>query len=231
MIIRTNVEAGKRKELVRILEGYLDTNSKYMGPPTFSYKVGCTYVLKDGNVEVEDERNTQNIKLFLVSKKLVKGYEDEATKIVLPFENEDDKERILKILHSKQYLLNKALGEERFQIDLNADNESKGVRFETDRVIFTGFPFSTDYDIVNAYTDMAVKILAYAREHKNVSAEETIEENEKFYMRVWLVRMGLGGKEYSGTRKFWMKNLKGHSAFRDEAAQKKWKEKYGKSKA
>lgn len=228
MIIRTNVESCKRKELVRLLEEQLDTNSKYMGAPTFSYKVGCAYILKDGNVEVEDERNTQNIKLFLVSNKLVSGYEDEATKIVLPFGNEDNKETILKILHSKQYLLNKALGEERFRIDLNDDNESKGIRFETDRVIFTGFPFSTNSDTINAYTDLAVKVLAYAREHKNASAEETIEENEKFYMRVWLVRIGLGGKEYSETRKFWMKNLKGHSAFRDKEAQQKWIEKYGK---
>lgn len=231
MIIRTNVKAKDRKELVKVLEEYLDTNSKYLGPPTFAYKVDCALVLKDGNVEVADERKAQNIKLFLVSEKIAKGCREENTLISLPLRSGDDRKSILNILHSKQYLLNRALGEERFKINLNAENESEGIQFEGDTVNFTGFPFSVEPSVVNAYTDLAIQILDYARTHKNNKAEETIVENEKYYMRVWLVRIGLGGKEHSETRKFWMKNLKGHSAFRNEEAQNKWQEKYSKKKS
>ena len=228
MIIRTNVEPKKRKELVGVLEKHLDTNAKYLGPPTFSYKVGCAYVLKDGNVEVKDNRNAHNIKMFLASEKLLKGYEDESVNIKLPVKNEKDKEKILKILHSKQYLLNRALGEERFNIDLNPEKESRGICFEEGNVVFTGFPFSTDPDTIDAYSDLAVKITEYADKHKKINLEETITENEKFYMRVWLVRIGLDGKEHSGTRRFWMRNLKGNSAFRNESTKEKWEEKHGK---
>ncbi len=34
-----------------------------------------------------------------------------------------------------------------------------------------------------------------AKEQKRISPKETIEENEKYYMRIWLLRLGFGGKE------------------------------------
>ena len=56
-----------------------------------------------------------------------------------------------------------------------------------------------------------------AREQKRIDPEERIEENEKYYMRIWLLRIGFGGKDMKGSRNTLMENLKGHSAFRTQA--------------
>ena len=51
-------------------------------------------------------------------------------------------------------------------------------------------------------------------------------ENEKYYMRNWLVRLGFGGKESKGMRTILLKHLKGHSAFRTDAEADKHQDKY-----
>ena len=53
--------------------------------------------------------------------------------------------------------------------------------------------------------------------------KQTIEENEKYYMRAWLVSIGFGGKEGKETRSFFLKGLKGHTAFRTPEDAEKWK--------
>ena len=67
-----------------------------------------------------------------------------------------------------------------------------------------------------------------AKEQKKINPKETIEENEKYYMRSWLVRLGFDGKEGKEVRDILLSKLKGHTAFRTEADREKWKEKYGK---
>jgi hypothetical protein len=70
-----------------------------------------------------------------------------------------------------------------------------------------------------------------AREQKRISPTETIEENEKYYMRVWLVRLGFDGKGCKETRKMLLENLKGHTAFRTEADRQKWNDRQKARKA
>ena len=41
-------------------------------------------------------------------------------------------------------------------------------------------------------------------------------------MRIWLLRLGFGGKEGKEVRNLLLKNLKGHSAFRTEANKQWW---------
>ena len=53
--------------------------------------------------------------------------------------------------------------------------------------------------------------------------KQTIEENEKYYMRAWLVSIGFGGSEGKETRSFFLKGLKGHTAFRTPEDAEKWK--------
>ena len=62
-----------------------------------------------------------------------------------------------------------------------------------------------------------------ASEQKHVNPKQTIEENEKYYMRAWLVSIGFGGSEGKETRAFFLKGLKGHTAFRTPEDAEKWK--------
>ena len=83
---------------------------------------------------------------------------------------------------------------------------------------------------LNTYThaELAACMAKTAKEAKRVSPKATIEENEKYYMRVWLVRIGLGGKNGKDTRKVFLSRLKGHTAFRTEEDKEKWKERNSK---
>ena len=54
-------------------------------------------------------------------------------------------------------------------------------------------------------------------------ARRVEEENEKFSFRTWLTRMGMNGAELKAERNLLYKNLKGHTAFRTAADEKKWK--------
>ena len=60
-------------------------------------------------------------------------------------------------------------------------------------------------------------MVCQAREQKRIDPEERIEENEKYYMRIWLLRIGFGGRDMKESRNTLMENLKGHSAFRTQA--------------
>ena len=59
---------------------------------------------------------------------------------------------------------------------------------------------------------------------KRVQAKEIDGSNEKYTMRIWLVRIGFGGAEYKTDRKILMENLSGHSAFRNDEEKAKWTE-------
>ena len=61
-----------------------------------------------------------------------------------------------------------------------------------------------------------------AKEQKRIKPKETIEENEKYYMRIWLLRLGFGGADGKEVRNLLLKNLKGHSAFRTEENKQRW---------
>ena len=63
-----------------------------------------------------------------------------------------------------------------------------------------------------------------AKEQKRISPKETIEENEKYYMRIWLLRLGFGGAEGKEIRDLLMKKLKGNSAFRTDENKQRWQE-------
>ena len=91
---------------------------------------------------------------------------------------------------------------------------------------FCGFLLNEDE--ARAYAELAACMAKTAKEAKRVSPKATIEENEKYYMRVWLVRIGLGGKDGKDTRKVFLSRLKGHTAFRTEEDKEKWKERNSK---
>ena len=52
------------------------------------------------------------------------------------------------------------------------------------------------------------------------------EENEKYYARSWLVRMGYGGPEHKELRATLPDHLKGYAAFKSDADMQAHKDKY-----
>ncbi len=107
----------------------------------------------------------------------------------------------------------------------------KGVKLDEDKVVFTGFPETSDADTLMAFQHMAEKMNRQAIEQKRIQAKVVNDENEKYSMRTWLVRIGMGGSEYKKTRKILMEHLDGHTAFKTQADADRWKAKQAALKA
>ena len=109
-----------------------------------------------------------------------------------------------KLVSSKEVLIKKALGIDDLPIKVTADS-----------IAFPWFPADLDGDSVKAYSQLVCALCNTAKEKKRVSAKaQESFENERFAMRVWLIGLGLSGKEYGLCRKLMSKNLTGNSAFR-----------------
>lgn len=97
----------------------------------------------------------------------------------------------------------------------------EGLKITTEKVAFTGFPTAPDHEHLTAFAQLAVLMNQQAISQKRIQAKGVNDENEKYALRTWLLRLGMNGPDFKETRKILMENLSGHAAFRtDEEAQK-----------
>lgn len=240
MKIETTAE--NRKDVVKAMEEITGAKAKYMGPPSFAYTVGDFTVDRNGCVEHESEEVLTGIQAQFASRGLARG--GDTLNISLPLEGHtaESVKNLIYMIHSKQYLLEKSLGSravavsdrlaERLEKEDAAEleavttiidgEEATGISFADGKITFT-IPLPED-GMARACTVLFSKMVQSAGEHKRVSPKETIEENEKYYMRAWLIRLGLGGGDYKEVRNALLGNMKGHTAFRTEADRVKWQE-------
>lgn len=113
------------------------------------------------------------------------------------------KENIRKIVASKKTVLEKAL-------------ETDGLPIvEKDGKIT--FPWFTLHGIdgeADAYGRLVTAICKMAKEQKRVTATEKSVENEKFTMRLFLIRLGFIGDKYKTSRKILLHNLSGNASWK-----------------
>lgn len=67
---------------------------------------------------------------------------------------------------------------------------------------------------VDAVSKLAALVCKSAKEQKHASYKPSADDNVKFTMRTWLIRLGFVGDEYKAARKTLLKSLEGNSAFR-----------------
>ena len=247
--MRIETNAANRKDVVKAVSGILGQPSKYMGVPTCSYQIGNCTIDRSGAVETEDEKTAELVRAGLLEQGLIESpqAEVEETTVSLPVEGmtAEGLKNLIYLIHSKQYLINRAFAEEVFRIPAelvetlgsaeipdaetflrifqNHAGGCKGIGFFDGKMAFT-LPAINDPDMILAFTHLAAAMAQQARGQKRIRPDETIEENEKYYMRIWLLRLGFGGKEGKEVRNLLLKNLKGHSAFRTEANKQRWQE-------
>lgn len=112
-------------------------------------------------------------------------------------------DNLQKIIASKAALLKKAL---------NTDNLA---------VIDTGdtlkFPWFALHGLVgeaDAYSRLVAAMCGMAKKQKRVTAKERDTGNDKFDMRLFLVRLGFVGDEYKEARKILLRSLTGNSSWK-----------------
>ena len=247
--MRIETNAANRKDVVKAVSAILGQPSRYLGVPTCAYEVGNCTIDRSGAVETEDEKTAEMVRAGLLEQGLIESLqaEVEETTVSLPVEGmtAEGLKNLIFLTHSKQYLINRAFAEEVFRIPAELvealgsaeipDAETflqtfqshaegcRGIGFQDGKITFT-LPTADDPDMILAFTHLAAAMAQQAREQKRIKPDETIEENEKYYMRIWLLRLGFGGAEGKEVRNLLLKNLKGHSAFRTEANKQRWQE-------
>ena len=247
--MRIETNAANRKDVVKAVSGILGEPSKYLGVPTCAYQIGNCTIDKKGAVETEDEKTAELVTAGLTEQGFIGSPEPEAdeTTVSIPVEGmtAEGLKNLIFLTHSKQYLINRAFAEEVFRIPAelvealgsaeipdaetflqtfqNHAEGCRGISFPDGKAAFT-LPAVNDPDMIRAFTHLTAAMAQQAKEQKRIRPDETIEENEKYYMRIWLLRLGFGGAEGKEIRDLLMKKLKGHSAFRTEENKQRWQE-------
>ena len=247
--MRIETNAANRKDVVKAVSGILGQPSKYMGVPTCSYQIGNCTIDRSGAVETEDEKTAEMVRAGLLEQGLIESLqaEVEETTVSLPVEGmtAEGLKNLIFLTRSKQYLINRAFAEDVFRVPTalveelgsteipdaetflqtfqNHAEGCRGIGFQDGKITFT-LPTADDPDMIKAFTHLTAAMVQQAKEQKRISPKETIEENEKYYMRIWLLRLGFGGAEGKEIRDLLMKKLKGHSAFRTEENRQRWQE-------
>lgn len=243
--MRIVTKTDNRRKMVQDIAEFTGEELHYVGPPSFSYTVGHFAIDRDGVITSETEEGEDLLTQFLQEKGYLEAPVDEV-KIEIPADTGDGKvlQNLLAMIHARAYLLNRITRYETFAVSnsliekleqlpeenayevfqtlLTEDSEGlKGFTVENGKITFA-FPLSPDSAKNKAYAELAAKMIKKAKEAKRVSATPVVEENEKYYLRIWLVQLGMAGAVNKESRKALLAGLKGHTAFRTKEEAEKF---------
>ena len=206
MSVRYNLTGAARKALVQTISEILGKPAVYQGAPTFAYAIDFYSVDKDGALSYPDSISPEDVRQ-LVSRLRERGYtpeNDNAFTVELPRAgfSATALDNLQKIIASKAELFKRALGTDTVDVEV-LENKLR-------------FPWFTLHGLegeVDAYTKLIVGICDMAKRQKRVVARERAITNDKFTMRVFLIRLGFIGPEYQAARTLLLRNLTGNSSW------------------
>jgi hypothetical protein len=114
-------------------------------------------------------------------------------------------ESIKKIVASKETLIKKALSTDSLPIEIT-----------NDKLRFPWFTLTGADGEIDAYLRFITAICEMAKKQRRVTAKEREVDNDKFAMRVFLIRLGFVGSEFKVARKILLRNLTGNSAWKND---------------
>ncbi len=89
------------------------------------------------------------------------------------------------------------------------------------------YPFHAEQPMRwTTYGLLTDKIIKTAQSATRITAQVQEPENEKYFARSWLLRLGMGGADFKEERRILLGGLKGHMAFSDDAAAQKHMTRY-----
>ena len=233
MEVRFNVTGARRKELVKkvseVLGGW---EVKYLGAPTFAYRVGDFEIDRNGTLVFADRTDTKLVENVLEVLAQA-GFEcDEQTTetATAPTEESAHNEPTEDFVESLSVSLPNDLDEHaRHNLDAVIGGKATLFKaaFQTEnldygetqgKLTFPWFKFSSPEsmtDETNAYMLFLTKLVTYAKESKRVTVKDKAVENPRYAFRCFLLRLGFIGQEYKAARKILLKNLSGNSSWKD----------------
>jgi hypothetical protein len=112
-------------------------------------------------------------------------------------------ENLRKIVASKETLIKKALQVDNLPIDI-----------EDDRLCFPWFTATGVAYEADTYLRFISAMCEMAKKQKRVTAKERDTQNEKYSMRLFLIRLGFIGPEFKEARKILLQNLTGNGSWK-----------------
>lgn len=224
MIINYNATGAERKRLVAALSNLTGVKAKYLGMPSMAYEVGDFTIDKNGNLELSDKVNSEEIErvaTHLASEGFIAEEEISATGgeqtadrgtfglcISMPRSGftETALDNVKAIIQVKGELIRHALQLDDLPIEITED-----------QVSFPWFEEMPSSEEVQAYTHFISALCEMARNQKRITVKEKETPNEKYAFRCFLLRLGFIGKDYKDERKILLRNLTGSSAFKGGA--------------
>ena len=238
MTINYNVTGTERKRLADYISGFMGTEKKYLGAPTFAYQIGYLTVSKDGAVSFEDRGYNSDIDALMAELE-GQGFhtEDTITKAdttqqseapadepeAAPTESSDAEAHDCDLTVSlpsaslpSEALANltNLLTAKGRLIRKALGVEALPVEVTPDMVSFPWFSGEATAEEVKAYTHLIAALCDMARNQKRITAREKDTGNDKYAFRCFLLRLGFIGAEYKTERKILLRNLTGNGAFK-----------------
>jgi hypothetical protein len=214
--IRFNMNNAGRKAFANAIGEILGEDVVYNGVPTFAYAVGNYIVDRQSDLICPADTDRKEINR-LIAALAERGYEaislprdipeadSNRLTVDIPLEGFTEKaiENLREIVASKNNLIKKALGVDSLQIDVDGD-----------KLRFPWFTLTGANGEADTYSRFVSALCEMAKKQKRIIAKERETTNNKFSMRVFLIRLGFVGPEYKAARKLLLQNLSGNSAWK-----------------
>ncbi len=210
MSVPYNLTGAARKALVQTISEILGEPAVYQGAPTFAYTIGCYSVDRNGTLVCPDNADREEVRQ-LTDSLSQRGYQptempDAPNTLTVEMPRAGFTaaalDNLRKIIASKAELFKRAIGTDTVEVEVTEDK--------------LRFPWFTLHGLegeADAYTKLIVGICDMAKRQKRVVARERAITNEKFTMRVFLIRLGFIGPEYQAARTLLLRNLTGNSSW------------------
>lgn len=214
-----------RKEAAGLAAQLLEGKEKYIGAPRFCYivvdKQGKEWqVLKDKDIETEEKDQQVQLRTPLLDRdeletlcniqgklKEAGGYINPSCRMIIGLEAEGHTDKSItifkKVFESKKGLILQAMEVQEGEVTITEDS-----------IVISLFNSTLEIERLKVYSTFCIALNERVLTLKSASSKATVTDNPKFTFRVFLIRLGLSGKEYKETRKILLEKLSGNSAFR-----------------
>ena len=220
--IRFNVIGAGRRAFAQTVGEILGSEVVYNCTPNFTYTVGRYVIDREGALICPADTDCDEADR-LIAALGIRGYVAEREKAPVTDSsatataNASDKltiempdislaalSSLRKIVASKETLIKKALGTDNLEIQVDGN-----------KLRFPWFTLTGTDGEIDAYLRFVTALCEMAKKQQRVTAKERETDNDKFAMRVFLVRLGFVGPEYKVARKILLRNLTGNTAWKD----------------
>ena len=218
MTKKMNLNGSIRKALVAAIAKITGEQPIYRKMPTCNYDIGDITITKDGSIIYPDDSEilTALAEVGFTAEDIEADEKAENTGLTvsLPRDGFTDSaiDNLRKLVDAKATLMQKALGTDRLDIEVTEDTVS-----------FPWWDTLPESEETQTYTGFISALCGMAKDAKRVLSKETEVESEKYAFSCFLLRLGYVGKDSKASRKILLRNLSGHSAFRNKAEEEKFK--------